>query len=134
MLVYSDATPTQLGVICQDKTVAQPIAPVHIFLSEAAALNLALDLSSSLSVVTFVVDNKPLYYAVRKGWSPDRAVNRIISRILSRRLAGDRLFIKWVPSKENPADLPSRTKLNEPYKGLVVESPSNHLIYENFLI
>jgi hypothetical protein len=107
-LVYFDATPNQLGVVMGDQCFAEGIDLVHIFLAEAQGLDWANDISSDLHVLTFVTDNQPLFWGVRKGWSPNRAVNRIISKLLLRRLKGDVIFIKWVPSADNPADEPSR--------------------------
>ena len=109
-LVWSDATPRQLGVLLEGVFYAERIPPVNIFVAEAEGLSLALDLSHHIHNITFIIDNKPLYHAVRKGWSPVSTVNLLIGLVLQRRLAGDTIFIKWVPSEKNPADFPSRAK------------------------
>jgi hypothetical protein len=99
-MYWFDATPTQIGLVGPDVYCAEAIPHIHIYLGEAEGLDLALEESAGHSVVTFTTDNMALYWAVRKGWSPNLAVNRIVQKMLARRLAGDRLFIRWVPSAQ----------------------------------
>ena len=96
----------------------QPTHNTSIYRAEATGCDLALDITQSRNF-TLVTDNKALYHAIRKGRSNDRHSNVLLQRIFRRRMGGGRVFVKWVPTDENPADLPSRVSLLCPGSVLV---------------
>jgi len=108
--IYADATPFQLGVAIGGTFHAKQITETPIFEAEAAALSFALDLSQHRRQV-LVTDNLGLFYAVRKGRSSNEFANSVITNILFRRLQGAVIGVNWVPTDQNPADIPSRVDL-----------------------
>lgn len=126
-LIYADATPTQLGAIDSDgRWYSELIELTGIYRAEAAGMDLSIEISRHNHIITLVTDNSALYWAAKKGWSPDRSVNRILSKLFERRLLGDVIFVKWVKSEDNPADLPSRVILED---GVYATC---RLFYENY--
>jgi len=57
-----------------------------------------------------VTDNMNIHQACQKGRSNNKKLNRMIRIIWNLRWAGFKIRTKWIPSKENPADAPSRSK------------------------
>ena len=104
-------TTRQLGVVDERALHhAQSIPDTTIFRAEAQGCDLALDVTRARSftlVVILITDNKTFFGAVKKGRSNDFVTNNLIRRFLGR-MRGERIFIKWVKSADNLADLPSR--------------------------
>lgn len=117
--VYADATPFQLGVSLDSRLHAKSIPQTPIFEAEAAAITFALSLSPHHRQV-IVTDNRGLYYALCKGRSSNRMANSVITDILFRRLAGAVIGFDWIPTDENPADIPSRVDLDTEESACVV--------------
>jgi len=113
LMIYHDATPTQIAVCWDLETRAQEIPEQHIFVAEAMGFALALDATVEARNRVFVSDNRPLHLALRKGHSSNSYVNRLVYMVLQRRLDGHIINFRWVPSAENPADAPSRMNLRE---------------------
>jgi hypothetical protein len=57
-----------------------------------------------------VVDNSSTLGAVRKGRSPAHHLNREIARIQTALISVASWDVVWIPSEENPADEPSRSR------------------------
>ncbi len=111
--VHADATPFRLSAYVNGSHFAQLIPATYIFLAEAYALDMALDLCKS-QAVELVTDNQALFHALRKGRSSTDTANNLISRILALRIQGHVITARWVPSELNPADYGSRVDLRSP--------------------
>ena len=87
--------------------------PIHILEGEALVLGLKWFLRSQRNfgrrIIVFL-DNDALVGAIRKGRSSVPDFNIICRKVMALTLAGDLyLEVYYIPSKENPADEPSRS-------------------------
>jgi hypothetical protein len=113
VMVHHDATPGQIAACWAAEARALEIPTQHIFVAEAMGFELALTASEPATNRQFVSDNRPLHLALRKGHSSNAYVNQLIRGVLQRRLAGQIITFRWVPSAENLADSLSRMNLRE---------------------
>jgi hypothetical protein len=77
---------------------------------EASALCSALtySLNNELKDSAFAIDNQPLFYAVTKGRSNNHALHATADLFNDLRQANLNPTLRWIPSKANVADLPTR--------------------------
>jgi hypothetical protein len=110
--VFSDATETQIGIVAGDFMAAVTIKPTQIYDAEALAADWML--SQPLPPqVRLRTDNEALANALKKGRSNVPAANNACLRLLERRQQGHVITVAWIPTQDNPADLPSRTAISQ---------------------
>jgi len=106
--IYTDATNRQLGIVFNDRSAALAIPHTRIYEAEALAVLWLLCLKTLPSRFQLRVDNQALAYALQKGRSNTREANLACLRLLYLRTRGHIISVKWIPTDENPADVPSR--------------------------
>ena len=96
--VFVDATPTPVGLISnQDRT--------EIMTAEAIALYLGMMHIPCNSLI--FTDNQPLYWTLRNRKTKRQSLERLISRMIDI-MDNKNVFVAWVPTDYNPADVISR--------------------------
>ena len=103
--IFVDATPTSVGIITQFAIYHAELPQTGILNAEAAALLIGLRMAPKDSIVH--MDNMPLYYMLRnhKTRNPDLYGWITVCLDIMRHR---NLFVRWIPSESNPADMPSR--------------------------
>ena len=111
VMLYTDATPTQIGLVLPDRDMAVAISRVNVYEAEALAVAWLLEQPDLPSFACIRIDNAALVYALSKGRSNTPIANYVCSQLLRHRLEGRVLTAKWIPTDLNPADVPSRMLL-----------------------
>lgn len=112
--VFTDATPTQLGMVFPSFTASMPTPKATIYRTEALAVSWALDQDALPRCVVLRIDNLALVYAIKKGRSNIKEANDVCKKIFSLRLQGYQIAAKWISTLVNPADQLSRIVTSGP--------------------
>ena len=112
ILAHTDASTTHGGIMFPDGDVWSYFdsLPDFIFDKESRAASILLMRARRLCIpnLLLALDNQPLFYALKKGRSRNRAANFACFQAFLYRNSGGSLHLRWLPTEENPADLPSR--------------------------
>lgn len=109
--LYTDASSKGLGLVFPDFTAAYGVPrpkTIYRLEADAAAWALQQDLPASFCLR---IDNEALVRALLKGRSNIPEANFACALLFLCRLRGHCASAKWVSTKENPADTPSRLQL-----------------------
>jgi hypothetical protein len=109
---YTDATPTQIGIITDTTMMATRITPTKVYEAEAIAVQWLLEQPNLPKSFCVRVDNAALVFALAKGRSNTPEANYVCSQLLKLRCQGHVISFKWIPTDDNPADKPSRMPLH----------------------
>jgi hypothetical protein len=78
-------------------------------MKELLAISAGIDFFQKQAMV-IATDSQVAFATLRKGWSQAKHLNDVIKEILQRRAE---LWLTWIPSGKNFADLPSRFPLRK---------------------
>lgn len=117
--IYTDATPSQIAYIWEDKVKKQKIKKKQIYRAEADAIHMLLKEKNLPKEFLIRCDNMALVNAIKKGRSNIFEANRVCQDILFLRLEGHVVKITHIRTEQNPADVPSREPMQ---KGLSFET------------
>jgi hypothetical protein len=93
--LYTDATPTQLGVIMPQRTMAVVIPLVNVYEAEALAVAWLLEQPDLPPFVVLLIDNAALVYALHKGRSNTPIANYVCSQSHRRPRADGQVDPHW---------------------------------------
>ena len=103
--IFVDATPTAIGIATEQITFHAAIPESGILKAEAAVLLVGLQMAKRNAVVH--TDNQPLYYMIRNRKTKSPELYDWLTKCLCL-INHKNIFVRWVPSENNPADQPSR--------------------------
>jgi hypothetical protein len=105
--VYSDATPSCMGLVIDDQQFSCRIAPTRIYEAESLAAQWLVD-ELPPSEYCLRIDNSALVFALRKGRSNTPEANIACKKLFRLRQRGAKVSVRFIRSEDNPADVPSR--------------------------
>jgi len=109
---YTDATTTQIGIVGPGIYMAKQVTEKIVYRTETQGIHWLLKQIHIHRNTAIYTDNKALMYACKKGRSNTHDTNRLCRTLLSLRLKGHIIAVYWIPTDKNPADEPSRMKLD----------------------